>query len=48
MKKMKLLYEVPRTEVLEMDYAEPVCTTVSGGLKSFTVDSYTADWDEDE
>lgn len=42
---MKLLYEVPRTEVLEMDYAEPVCTTVSGGLKSYTVDDYEADWE---
>ena len=42
----KDLYTSPQVELLEMDYAEPVCQAASetGTLPDFTLDDYTPTW----
>lgn len=43
----KELYSSPQSEVLELNYAEPVCqaTSTNAGVTDYTMDSYVPGWE---
>ena len=40
----KQTYTPPKTLILELNYAEPVCQATSGSVPDYTPDPYTPDW----
>lgn len=40
----KQTYTPPKTAILELNYAEPVCQATSGSVPDYTVDPYTPVW----
>ncbi len=41
----KELYSSPQSEVLELNYAEPVCLALSGGVPDYEMDGYVPGWE---
>ena len=41
----KQTYTPPKTAILELNYAEPVCQALSGGVPDYEMDKYDPVWE---